>query len=44
MIKSNSLQNWIKVKIKDDLILTIKNISDYKYWKLVYPDAAIILK
>jgi len=35
-------KSGIRIKVKN-MILNIKNLTDYKYWKSVYPNATIVL-
>ena len=37
-----TLRELIKVKIDENITLTVKSITDFKIWKLVYPDACIV--
>ncbi len=37
-----SLQQLINVQINENITLTVKSISDFKIWKLVYPNASIV--
>ena len=43
-MESNKFQKLIKVKVKENMILTLTNLTDFKYWKSVYQDAEIIPK
>ena len=40
-IKGN-LKQLIKVKINKHIELTVNSISDFKFWKQVYPQASIV--
>ena len=44
MKNKEKLKNWVKIKVKENMILTLKSMTDYKYWKSVYPEAAIVLQ
>mgnify|MGYP003574026150 CR=1 FL=1 len=35
---------FIRVRINSDIILTVTNIADFKYWKTVFPNASILYK
>ncbi len=40
--EKKTLRQLIKVKINEDITLTVKSIADFKIWKLVYPNASIV--
>ena len=41
-MQNSIFQRKVKIKLKDNMTLTLKSMKDYKYWKLVFPEAAII--
>ena len=40
-IKGN-LKQLIKVRVNKQIELTVNSITDFKYWKQVYPQASIV--
>tara|TARA_R110002050_G_scaffold141251_2_gene266349 strand:- start:53388 stop:53543 length:156 start_codon:yes stop_codon:yes gene_type:complete len=40
--KNKTLKEIIKVKIDNNIVFNVKSISDFKFWKSVYPQAAIV--
>lgn len=36
------IKDFIRVRINSEIILTVNNIADFKYWKSVFPNASIL--
>ena len=37
------LKQLIRVKVNQQIELTVNSIADFKFWKQVYPQASIVL-
>lgn len=39
---ANKIKEFIRVRINNDIVLTVNDITDFQYWKSVYPNASIL--